>query len=181
MQVDRAPHSSPSEQLPPVVDWPLQLRQPSPVSGTSFDSTLSALAVAKRGAGALAVSQNKAEMVFDDDVYDRLPHQLAADNVPSQAGTGSNVLATRLTVYRPVADLAGGRVNPSVAFTAFNEAGQEIAGKYVLKDGQIGFEIGDSYRRHGRTTNPIESPFAAIRLRTNAMKRLRTVRSGGCI
>lgn len=32
--------------------------------------------------------------------------------------------------------------------------------------------------QHLRTTNPIESPFATIRLRTNAMKRLRTVRSG---
>ena len=32
--------------------------------------------------------------------------------------------------------------------------------------------------RHLRTTNPIESVFAAVRLRTNAMKRLRSARSG---
>ena len=32
--------------------------------------------------------------------------------------------------------------------------------------------------RHVRTTNPIESPYAALWLRTNAMKRLPTARSG---
>ncbi len=32
--------------------------------------------------------------------------------------------------------------------------------------------------RHLRTTNPIESVFAPVRLRTKAMKRLRTARSG---
>ncbi len=105
----------------------LQLRQPSPVNGQPFDTSLSALAIAKRASGSLAVNQNKAEMIFDDEVYDRLPNQLAADNVPSQAGTGNNALATRLTLYRPVADLAGGSVSASVAFTAFNEAGQFAA------------------------------------------------------
>ena len=104
----------------------LQLRQPSPV-GQLFDTSLSALAVAKRTPGALAVSQSKAEMAFDDEMYDRLPNQLAADNVPSQAGTGSNALATRLTLYRPVANLAGGSTSVPVTFTAFNETGQSSA------------------------------------------------------
>lgn len=40
------------------------------------------------------------------------------------------------------------------------------------------FEFPEEHWRHVRTTNPIESPFASIRLRTNAMKRLPTVRSG---
>jgi putative transposase len=34
------------------------------------------------------------------------------------------------------------------------------------------------HRRHLRTTNPIESVFAGVRLRTKAMKRLRSARSG---
>lgn len=110
----------------------LQLRQPSPVNNQPFDTSLSALAVAKRTAGALPVNQNKAEMAFDDDNYDRLPNQLAADNVPSQAGTSTNALATRLTVLRPVADLAGGSVNPSVMFTAYNEAGQSATASQPL-------------------------------------------------
>ena len=40
------------------------------------------------------------------------------------------------------------------------------------------YEFPEEHWRHVRTTNPIESPFAAIRLRTNAMKRLPTARSG---
>ena len=40
------------------------------------------------------------------------------------------------------------------------------------------YDFPEEHWRHVRTTNPIESPFAAIRLRTNAMKRLPTARSG---
>jgi transposase-like protein len=40
------------------------------------------------------------------------------------------------------------------------------------------YDFPQEHWRHLRTTNPMESPFATIRLRTNAMKRLRTVRSG---
>lgn len=40
------------------------------------------------------------------------------------------------------------------------------------------FEMPQEHWRHLRTTNPIESVFAAVRLRTNAMKRLRSARSG---
>ena len=40
------------------------------------------------------------------------------------------------------------------------------------------YDFPQEHWHHLRTTNPIESPFATIRLRTNAMKRLRTVRSG---
>ena len=40
------------------------------------------------------------------------------------------------------------------------------------------YDFPEEHWRHVRTTNPIESPFASIRLRTNAMKRMRTVRSG---
>ena len=40
------------------------------------------------------------------------------------------------------------------------------------------YDFPEEHWRHVRTTNPIESPFASIRLRTNAMKRLPTARSG---
>lgn len=40
------------------------------------------------------------------------------------------------------------------------------------------FDFPAEHWRHLRTTNPIESPFAAVRLRTNAMKRLPTARAG---
>jgi transposase-like protein len=40
------------------------------------------------------------------------------------------------------------------------------------------FEFPAEHARHLRTTNPIESPFATIRLRTNAARRFRTARSG---
>ena len=40
------------------------------------------------------------------------------------------------------------------------------------------YDYPQEHRRHLRTTNPIESVFASVRLRTNAMKRLRSGRSG---
>lgn len=40
------------------------------------------------------------------------------------------------------------------------------------------YDYPEEHRRHLRTTNPIESVFASVRLRTNAMKRLRSARSG---
>jgi putative transposase len=40
------------------------------------------------------------------------------------------------------------------------------------------YDFPEEHWRHLRTTNPIESVFAAVRLRTNAMKRLRSARSG---
>jgi len=40
------------------------------------------------------------------------------------------------------------------------------------------YDYPEEHWRHLRTTNPIESVFAAVRLRTNAMKRLRSARSG---
>ena len=40
------------------------------------------------------------------------------------------------------------------------------------------FDFPREHWRHLRTTNPIESVFASIRLRTDAAKRLRTARSG---
>jgi putative transposase len=39
------------------------------------------------------------------------------------------------------------------------------------------YDYPEEHRRHLRTTNPIESVFASVRLRTNAMKRLRSARS----
>lgn len=40
------------------------------------------------------------------------------------------------------------------------------------------FEFPTEHAKHLRTTNPIESVFATIRLRTKPMKRLRTIKSG---
>jgi transposase-like protein len=40
------------------------------------------------------------------------------------------------------------------------------------------YDYPEEHHRHLRTTNPIESVFASVRLRTNAMKRLRSARSG---
>lgn len=40
------------------------------------------------------------------------------------------------------------------------------------------FEFPAEHARHLQTTNPVESPFASVRLRTNAARRFRTARSG---
>jgi hypothetical protein len=104
-----------------------QMRQTSPLNSQFYDSTLSALALAKRTSGALGATNNVAEMAFDDVTYDRLPAQLAADNLPSQGTTIANANATLLALYRPVANLAGGSSNTSLSFTLHNSTGQSAS------------------------------------------------------
>jgi hypothetical protein len=104
-----------------------QLRQTSLLNGQFYDSTLSAIAVAKRAGGVVTAVNNVSEMAFDDTMYDRLPAQLAADNLPSQGTTASNGNATLLSLYRPVANLAGGATSTSVSFTLNNSTGQSTA------------------------------------------------------
>ncbi len=101
-----------------------QLRQTSLANGQFYDASLSAVAVAKRDAGALTATNNVAEMAFDDKMYDSLPAQVAADNVPSQGTNATNGNATVVSLYRPVANLAGGTSSTSVAFTVNNNTGQ---------------------------------------------------------
>ena len=43
------------------------------------------------------------------------------------------------------------------------------------------FDFPAEHHKHIRTTNAIESVFASVRLRTNAMKRLRSSRSAVCL
>ena len=40
------------------------------------------------------------------------------------------------------------------------------------------YDFPEEHRKHLRTTNPIESVFAPVRVRANAMKRMKTARSG---
>ncbi|MBA3573020.1 MAG: IS256 family transposase [Pyrinomonadaceae bacterium] len=57
----------------------------------------------------------------------------------------------------------------------------DAAAECVLDDLDRMFTFYDfpaEHSRHLRTTNPVESVFAPVRVRTNAMKRLRTARSG---
>ncbi len=97
-----------------------QVKQPSPINGVPYDTMLSAVAVAKRTAGVATATNGAAEMVFDDVAYDRLPGQIAVDNVPSQS---LSLNATTLMFYRPLANLAGGTVNDTVQLSAYNNDG----------------------------------------------------------
>lgn len=96
-----------------------------PVGGNSYyDATAPALVLAKRSGGAVTIANNSAEMAFDDAMYDRLPSQLAADNVPSQVSSQNS---TVLSVMRPISNLGGASVNPSATITAYNNAGTASA------------------------------------------------------
>lgn len=86
--------------------------------GALYDVTAPALALAQRK-GPVTFAGTP-ELAFDDVMYDRLPSQLAADNVPSQA-LSQNV--TVLTLVRPTTSLVGGNVNPTATLTAFNDTG----------------------------------------------------------
>jgi hypothetical protein len=109
-----------------------QLRQTSPLTSQFYDATLSALAVAKRELGSVSATNNVAEMVFDDAMYDSLPSQLAADNVPSQGTTASNGNATVLSLYRPVSNLAGGGTSAPLTYTINNNTGQSTTGSQTI-------------------------------------------------
>lgn len=56
----------------------------------------------------------------------------------------------------------------------WNQAGYERALEKLLTF----FEFPAEHAKHLRTTNPIESVFASVRLRTKPMKRLRTAKNG---
>ena len=109
-----------------------QIRQTSPLNSQRFDASLSALALAKRASGALTPTNNVAELAFDDTTYDRLPAQLAADNLPSQGTSVANANATVLALYRPLANLAGGALSASVNFTLNNSTGQSAVATQVI-------------------------------------------------
>lgn len=105
-----------------------QVRQTSPLNSQKFDSTLSAIALAKLTSGALTPTNNVAEMAFDNTTYDRLPAQLAADNLPSQGTSAANANATVLSLYRPLSNLAGGAPSAQLTFTLNNSTGQSTTG-----------------------------------------------------
>ncbi len=102
----------------------VQVKQPNPVNGLPFDISLSAIAIAKRSGGAVTAAGGKAEMAFDDTMYDRLPTQLAADDVQSQAN-GAN--STVITVFRPLPNLAGGSPSATIHVTGYNSDGNNTS------------------------------------------------------
>lgn len=119
-----------SDGKPTQFNWLIgnaHIRQISPLSNQSYDTILSATAVSKRSA-TIPVTNNKAEMAFDDVMYDSLPSQIAADNIPSQGTSAQNANATFLGLYRPTGDLSGGTVAPKVDLGIFNnQSGASIA------------------------------------------------------
>lgn len=75
-----------------------------------FESTYNAVGVAKRtNGGARTVSEGLAEVLFNNTEYDRLPKQIAVDNLQNQnpQGTGGDApLKTDVMVYSPLTNLA---------------------------------------------------------------------------
>jgi hypothetical protein len=107
------------------------LRQPATNITGSYNSVLSAVAIAKRKEGNVANVNGLAEMIFDDVTYDRLPGQIAFDSVPSQVGATN---ATILSIYRPLADLSGAVSSTSVQITGF---GQNSQGQVIASTGNL--------------------------------------------
>ncbi len=75
-----------------------------------FESNYNAVGVAKRtNGGARTVSEGVAEVLFNNTEYDRLPKQIAVDNLQNQnpQGTGGDApLKTDVMVYSPLSNLA---------------------------------------------------------------------------
>jgi hypothetical protein len=110
------------------------VKQPNPLNGSPYDVSLSAVAVAKRASGALATSGNLAELMFDDVVYDRLPSQISADDVPTQNGTSNR---TTISGYRPLDDLSPSRTasfDTTIRLNGKNNAGQTATSDTPYRD-----------------------------------------------
>jgi len=91
----------------------------------SYSAVLSAVTIAKRAGGAVPNVNGQAELIFDDVNYDRLPAQIAFDNVQSQAN-GFNT--TTISLFRPPVDLSGATANASVQVTGRGmDSGQVIS------------------------------------------------------
>ena len=75
-----------------------------------FEVTYNALAVAKRTSGpARSVGTNLSEILFNNTEYDRLPKQIAVDNLQNQdpnATGGDAAVKTDVMVYSPLSTLA---------------------------------------------------------------------------
>lgn len=75
-----------------------------------FESTYNAVGVAKRtNGGARTTSEGVAEVLFNNTEYDRLPRQIAVDNLQNQnpQGTGGDApVKTEVMVYSPLSNLA---------------------------------------------------------------------------
>lgn len=86
-----------------------------------FEATYNAVGVAKRTAGgARTVSDTVAEVLFNNAEYDRLPKQIAVDNLQTQdpnATGGDAPVKTDVMVYSPLANLAT-TTSPNVKFDA---------------------------------------------------------------
>ena len=124
-----------AEGKPTQFNWLIgnaQLRQTSSLTNQLYDTSLAANAVTKHSTGSVAVNNNKGEMIFDDKDYDRLPAQLAADNVPNQTTTGAGANATILNIYRPTGDLSGATVNPRIDFLAFSNAANSATSSQTI-------------------------------------------------
>jgi hypothetical protein len=86
-----------------------------------FEVTYNAVGVAKRtGGGARTVNDSTAEVLFNNTEYDRLPKQVALDNLQNQdpnATGGDAPLKTDVAVYSPPSNLATA-ASPNVKFDA---------------------------------------------------------------
>lgn len=86
-----------------------------------FEVTYNAVGVAKRnGGGARLVNESTAEVLFNNTDYDRLPKQVAVDNLQNQdpnATNGDAPLKTDVMVYSPPSHLATAGT-PNVKFDA---------------------------------------------------------------
>lgn len=87
----------------------------------AYAATLSALTIAKHTEGAVPNVGGAAELIFNDEVYDRLPTQLAFDSVPSHV---SSLNLTTFLYFRPVADLGANATSAvSVQLSGWGSSG----------------------------------------------------------
>lgn len=95
-------------------------------------TVLNAYAVSKREGSVIAAgNDNLAELVFNDEMYDHLPAQLAYEGVGSQVHAENT---TTLSVYRPLANLVNGSISATVQITGRSAAiaGAQTTGSVAL-------------------------------------------------
>ena len=92
--------------------------------------------------------------------------------------------ATRVRAIWQADSAPAARKLAAAAAADFRKAGYERAADCLADDLErclTFYRFPQEHWPHLRTTNVIESPFAGVRLRTNASKRFKRSRSGACL
>ncbi|MGH9845951.1 MAG: hypothetical protein ACREEM_45180 [Blastocatellia bacterium] len=114
-----------SEGLPTQFNW--LIGAASLRDGRGHEAGYNAFAVAKRGAGPVRFNEGggAADIIFDNNDYDRLPKRIAIDSLQNQDEAMGPAVNTDVAIFSPMRDLSVRPTDPfKLVATAYDSAGK---------------------------------------------------------